>query len=114
MDTQAGSSQIARSCALTVKFRGLAHGHAELMFVQPGGNVGMGPSVNIGIYAEGKARGLAQVRRAGGKQLKLAAAFGVEEQNAAIYGEIDFVCQLAHAGEDDFASGLAAQVQDAL
>ena len=57
----------AAPCA--VEFRSLAHRHAELVFMQAGGNVRMGAGIHVGIHAYREASLLTKMSGAGVQQM---------------------------------------------
>src|SRR5208337_2602387 len=106
--------QVAGGCTLAIKFGRLAHGNAELVLVQAGGDVRVRAGVNVGVYADSEFGGFAQMGGASAEHLQLGGAFHVEQENAGSKGKVDFLRQLADSGEDDLGGRLAANSQYAL
>ena len=79
----------------------VAHGDAELILGQSGGDVGVGVGTYVGVQSEGHAGHLAL----GGSQLvddlELGDALDVEAEDVAVEPDVDFPVGLADAGEDN-------------
>src|SRR5450759_5698979 len=114
MNADAGGLKMTRGGALAVESRRRAHGHSELVFMQPGRNIRMSASVYVGVHPDGEPGGLAEMGGAGAEDLQLGGTLHVKQQNAGLHGEIDFVWQLSNAGEDDLLRRFATGLQYAL
>ena len=90
----------------------LLEGDAEFIFVGAGGDLGMCPSIDVGIHAHGDGSDLLQSRRdlVDADQLRL--ALDVEGIDALAQRELDLLLRLAHAREDAMAR-VAARRDDA-
>ncbi|MNZ26104.1 hypothetical protein D3C78_432870 [compost metagenome] len=87
-------------------------GDAELVFLEAGGDVGMGAGIHVGVHPQ-RHRGLHFHGRGHVLQaLQLVARLDVEAVHAGFQGAAHVVAALADAGEDD-APGRAAGGEDA-
>ncbi len=74
----------------------------------------MGLGIDVGVYANGKAGRLAEMRGTGPQELQFARALDVEQQYSRLESEVDFAGQFADSGEHDIGGGFAAGLQHAV
>ena len=95
--------QARQTAPLAVDRARLLQRHAELVGLQPGGDVRMAPGVDVGVDAQRHAR-LAPLRaRDLGDAIELAGRFRVDRADAVGDRVLQLVARLADAGEDDVA-----------
>src|SRR5271165_1721199 len=97
MHADSSGLQVTRSSAVTVKLWSFSHGHAEFVLVQTCRDVRMCAGVYVGIHPHGEARLLSEMRGTSTEQLQFAGTLHIEEQNACLQREVNFVGEFADA-----------------
>src|SRR5690606_39207853 len=80
---------------------GLLDVDAELVFLQPGGDIRVGAGVHVRVDPQGDGRGLAQLGGDRLQALQLDVGLDVEAVHADFQGAAHVVTGLADTGEDD-------------
>ena len=112
VDVRADRQQAAARRHLAKQRRRLVDRHAELVRLQPGGNVRMAPRVDVGIDAQRDARRRILRDRALIDAIELAWRFDVDRQQPERHRAIDLRRALADAGEHDLIGTKAAAHRD--
>jgi len=113
MAVDANHFQVAQFVGARIHRFGIGDGDAELVLLEPGGNVRMGAGIHVRIDAQRHRGDDAQL---GGDQLQtfeLVGGFDVEAMHAHFQRTAHVIAGLADAGEDD-ALGLSASGEHAL
>src|SRR5471032_55240 len=108
----AGHFQVRQLGGRAIGVERVVEGHAELVGLQAGGDVGMGLGVHVGVDPQRYARGLAHGTGHFVQTMQLRNRFDVEAQDVMRQRQAHFVDALADAGEDHLAR-IAARRQHA-
>ena len=88
-------------------------GHAKLVALESGGDIGVGLGVDVRVHADADRRGLAFCDGHFAQNLQLCFAFHVETQNASLQRLPHFQARFTHAGKNHLA-GIATGGNDTL
>jgi len=90
-----------------VQGKRLVEGHAELVFLETRGDVGVGARIDVRVHAQRDRRGLAEASGNCRDPFQFRRRLDVETGDTLRQREFDFGCRLAHAGENHLARAAA-------
>ncbi len=101
VNVQADRRQTRLAGVLAVEGPHLVERHAELVGLQPRGDMRVAPGVDVGVHAHRHAHRRVEGACPGGDPIELAGRLGVDRLHAERDGAVELVAGLADAGEDD-------------